>query len=74
MGFGPGMYEIRVQGELSADWSEWLSGMEVRPNDQGETIIAGVVRDQAALHGILSRVRDLNLTLVSVRRLGDDSK
>ena len=74
MGLGPGMYEIRVQGELSADWSEWLSGMDVQPNEQGETIIAGVVRDQAALHGILSRVRDLNLTLVSVRRLSDDSK
>jgi hypothetical protein len=74
MGIGPGRYEIRVQGELGADWSEWLSGMEVLPDSAGETTISGVVPDQAALHGILSRIRDLNLTLVSVRRVHDENE
>jgi hypothetical protein len=74
MGIGPGKYEIRVQGELGADWSEWLSGMEVLPGSEGETVISGVVSDQAALHGILSRIRDLNLTLVSVIRAADEGE
>jgi hypothetical protein len=72
VGTGPGRYEIRVQGTLGADWSEWFDGFEVRPGGEEDTVIAGVVRDQAALHGLLARVRDLGLTLVSVRRVGDE--
>jgi hypothetical protein len=59
-------YEIRIQGTLSPDWSEWFEGMEIRHEGEGQTILAGRVVDQAALHGLLARVRDLNLTLLSV--------
>jgi hypothetical protein len=59
-------YEIRIRGTLSPDWSEWFEGMEIRQDGEGETILAGRVVDQAALHGLLARVRDLNLVLVSV--------
>lgn len=59
-------YEIRIQGTLSPDWTEWFGGMEIRQEGEGQTILAGWVGDQAALHGLLARVRDLNLTLLSV--------
>jgi hypothetical protein len=59
-------YEIRIQGTLSPDWAEWFEGMEIRQEGEGQTILAGWVVDQAALHGLLTRVRNLNLTLLSV--------
>lgn len=65
------VYEIRVQGLLDASWSEWLDGLAIEPQPLGETLLAGPVRDQAALHGLLSRIRDLGLLLVSVKRAGD---
>ncbi len=64
-------YEIRIQGALSAEWTEWFEGMEVREETGGQTVLEGPVRDQAALHGILARVRDLNLTLISVTPSGE---
>ena len=80
MGRGPGeersaKYHIVVQGELDGDWSEWLGGMAVtyesRGDDTGVTTLTGTVTDQAALRGILSRIWDLNLTVVSVDRIDD---
>jgi hypothetical protein len=59
-------YEIRIKGTLSLDWAEWFEGMEIRQEGKGQTILKGRVEDQAALHGLLSRVRNLNLTLLSV--------
>jgi hypothetical protein len=59
-------YEIRIQGALSPDWAEWFDGMEIRQQEEGQTILTGWVVDQAALHGLLARVRDLNLTLLSI--------
>ena len=59
-------YEIRIQGTLSPDWTEWFDGMEIREGGEGQTILAGWVVDQAALHGLLARVRNLNLVLLSV--------
>jgi hypothetical protein len=59
-------YEIRIQGTLRPDWSDWFEGMEIRQDGGEQTVLAGMVVDQAALHGLLARVRDLNLTLVSV--------
>jgi hypothetical protein len=59
-------YEIRVQETLDPELAEWFDGMEIRLEADGTTVLAGVVQDQAALHGILARVRDLNLTLLSV--------
>jgi hypothetical protein len=60
-------YEIRVQGHLAADWSDWFEGLAVRQETNGETVLSGSL-DQAALHGILAKVRDLGLVLVAVRQ------
>ena len=59
-------YEIRVEGELDARWSDWFEGLEVTSDASGQTTITGPVADQAALHGLLARVRDLGLKLISV--------
>jgi len=61
-------YEIRVRGILDEGWSEWLGGLEVTPLEGGETVLTGPVRDQAALHGLLSKIRDLGLPLLCVER------
>ena len=65
----PERYEIRVEGTLSEDWSAWFDGLDVAA-DGGNTVISGVLPDQPALHGLLNRVRDLGLCLISVRRTG----
>ncbi len=54
-------YEIRVKGHLDSSWSDWFDGMMIIHEDNGETLLAGTVADQAALHGLLSRVRDLGI-------------
>jgi hypothetical protein len=65
--------EIIVKGQLDPDWSEWFEGLTIAHNDQGETIIAGPIRDQAALHGLLTKVRDMGLFLISVKCVIDGS-
>ncbi len=62
------IYEIRVKGVLDGRWSEWFDGMTVSSDASGETTLTGPVADQAALHGLLTKVRDLGIPLVSVRR------
>jgi hypothetical protein len=62
-------YEIRVQGALDARWSAWFAGLDVCNRAPGETTLTGLLRDQAELHGVLAKVRDLGLPLVEVRRL-----
>jgi hypothetical protein len=64
-------YEIRVKGILDGRWAAWFEGLQVT-RDGEETILAGPVADQAALHGLLTKVRDLGLFLISVRHLGPD--
>jgi hypothetical protein len=59
-------YEIRIQGRLADRWSSWFDGMEVAAADDGSTLIRGAVADQAALHGLIQKVRDLGLPLLSV--------
>ena len=61
-------YEIRVNGVLDHSWSAWFDGLQVTSDDCGQTTIAGPVTDQAALHGLLAKVRDLGLELLEVRR------
>jgi hypothetical protein len=61
-------YEIRLQGMLDESWSGWLGDLEIRPLKNGETVLAGPIRDQAALHGLLNKIRDLGLPLLSVER------
>jgi hypothetical protein len=65
-------YEIRVLGVLDSRWSSWFSSLDVVSDARGETTLTGPLRDQAALHGVLTRVRDLGLPLISVRRLDLD--
>ena len=60
-------YEIRVKGRLGSEWSAWFDGLTVTNRPRGETVLSGLVVDQAALHGILSKIRDLGLPLLSVR-------
>jgi hypothetical protein len=57
--------EIRVKGQIDENWSEWFAGLEIAHTDQDETILTGDVVDQAALYGLLARLRDLGLPLVS---------
>jgi hypothetical protein len=59
-------YEIRVKGHLDPSWSDWFDEMMIIHEDTGETLLAGMLADQAALHGLLTRVRDLGIPLVSV--------
>ena len=62
----PEFYEIRVKGHLDPYWSDWFAGLEVHQLDGDETIFSGYLTDQAALHGLITRIRDFNLTLISV--------
>ena len=67
MGARSSRYEIRVQGSLDPEWAEDFVSVEVAAGVEGETILRGELSDQAALHGLLARLRDLNLTLISVK-------
>ena len=62
-------YQIRVKGHLDSHWSAWFDGMAVSNEAGGEALLSGVIADQAALHGLLAKVRDLNLPLLAVTRL-----
>jgi hypothetical protein len=63
-------YEIRLEGRLDARWAAWFDGLGLTNEGDGTTVIHGPVADQAALHGLLNKVRDLGLPLVSVTRVG----
>jgi hypothetical protein len=65
------VYKIRVAGLVDVSWAVWFDGLTLTPQPNGETLIVGRVRDQAALHGILARIRDLNLPLLALRRVRD---
>ena len=62
----PVVYQIRLQGHLGREWTEWFGGLTITLEDNGDTLIVGLVVDQAALHGLLKKVRDLGMPLVSV--------
>ena len=64
-----GIYQIRVKGTLEERWSDWFDGFTLTPQVGDETLLTGPVTDQAALHGLLSKIRDLGLPLLSVRRV-----
>jgi hypothetical protein len=64
----PGIYQIRVKGVLDEKWSDWFDGLTITPQANGDTLLTGPVRDQAALLGLLVKVRDLGLSLLSVNQ------
>lgn len=63
------VYQIRIEGQLSRQWENWFGGLDIRLAEDGDTLITGPVVDQAALFGLLKKVRDLGMPLVSVRRI-----
>jgi len=65
----PRSYEFRLEGHLAKRWSIWFDGLAIHHDPCGETIMTGLVTDQAALFGVLTKIHDLNLILISVRRL-----
>jgi hypothetical protein len=65
----PDHYEIRIRGHLAPRWSEWFAGLTMVYTESGETILSGPIEDQAALHGVLNKIRDMNLKLISVHRV-----
>jgi hypothetical protein len=66
----PEVYTIRVRGQLGREWAEWFAGLAITPEANGDTLLTGPVADQAALHGVLKKVRDLGLPLLAVNRVG----
>jgi hypothetical protein len=70
----PETYEIKVKGHLDPYWSEWFAGLELTHLEWNETLLSGPLPDQTALHGLLERIGDLNLTLISVARRGPSTQ
>ncbi len=62
----PAIYRIRIQGQLDSQWADWFGEMAITLEEDGNTLLSGTVIDQAALHGLLKKIRDLGLTLISV--------
>ena len=69
---GRGRYEIRLKGHLGSRWAAWFDGLSITRCSDGTTIIHGPVADQAALHGLLQKIRDLGLPLISVNHVERD--
>jgi len=67
--YEPGHYEIRVRGHLDAHWTDWFGGLTLTLDDNGDTLLTGLVVDQAALHGLLRKMRDLGMPLLAVIRV-----
>jgi hypothetical protein len=68
----PDRYEIRIKGHLNARWAVWFEGLTITREDNGETLLTGPVADQAALHGLLRKVRDLGMVLIAVNITAPD--
>jgi len=64
----PAIYHIRVEGQLDQSWSEWMEGMSITLVENGDTLLSGPVTDQSALYGLLAKIRDSNLKLLSVEK------
>ena len=65
----PVVYQIRIQGHLGRPWTDWFGGLTITLEDNGDTLLTGPLVDQAALHGLLKKVRDLGMPLLSVNRV-----
>jgi hypothetical protein len=67
-----GVYQIRVKGNLDEKWSDWFDGFTITPQASDETLLTGLVADQCALHGLLAKIRDLGLPLLSVQQVENE--
>jgi hypothetical protein len=65
----PMIYRIRLTGHLGREWTDWFEGLAITLEDNGDTLLTGPIVDQAALHGLLKKVRDLGMPLVSIKRI-----
>jgi hypothetical protein len=70
----PMVYHIRIKGHLGRQWTDWFGGLAITLEDNGETLLTGPVVDQAALHGLLRKVSDLGMPLLSVIRVNPDEE
>jgi len=68
------IFEICLEGHLEARWAKWFDGLVITFDEKGNTLLSGPVTDQAALHGLLKKVRDLGIPLISVNSVESDSK
>lgn len=68
----PMVYEFKIKGHLGSQWADWFEGLTIKLEDDGDTLLTGLVVDQAALHGLLKKVRDLGVPLISVNRVKSD--
>jgi hypothetical protein len=66
------IYQIRIEGQLGQQWTDWFDGLSITPGEDGTTLLTGPVADQSALHGLIKKVRDLGMSLVSVNRMKTD--
>ncbi len=67
------VYQIRIQGQIDESWSEWLGGLAITPQSNGETLLTGSIVDQAALHGILDKLYAMNLPILSLVQATNES-
>lgn len=68
----PPIYQIRIKGHLGSQWTDWFGGLTFTLEESGDTLLTGPVADQAALHGLLKKVRDLGTPLISVNSISPD--
>jgi len=68
----PTVYQIRVKSHLGSDWTDWFEGLSITQEENGDTLFTGPVVDQAALHGLLKKIRDLGMSLISINPLQDN--
>lgn len=70
--YEPGRYEIRIRGHLDGQWADWFGVLAVKREENGDTLLTGTMVDQSALHGLLRKVRDLGMPLISINRIEPD--
>jgi len=70
----PLFYQIRLKGHLDREWTDWFGGLTITLEEDGDTLLTGLVIDQAVLHGLLKKVRDLGMPLVSVNQINHSEK
>lgn len=66
------LYQIRLKGHLGAQWSEWFNGMTITLENSGDTLLTGIITDQSQLHGLLKKIRDLGMPLISINDINSD--